>query len=274
MPTSALLLALAAAVVHACWNVLLSGSDDTYSATAVAIVVGVIAFAPVAALTWRVQQSALPYIAASSALELLYLVLLASGYARSAMSFVYPIARGSAPVIVLLVSVVALGSSVAPLAAAGVVLIALGVLLVRGLRSSGSMRELSLALAVGACIASYTLVDKHGIAHADPLSYLELVFTLTAAGYVVGALRLRGAAALRAAVRFSSILAGIGFFAAYALALAALRLAPAASVASVRESSVVLGTAWLAFSGREWVTRERLAGALAVVAGVALISLA
>lgn len=273
MPITALLLALAAAVVHACWNVLLSGSDDTYSASAVAIVVGVVVFAPVAALTWRIEPSALPYIAASSALELLYLALLAAGYARAAMSFVYPIARGSAPVIVLVVSVLVLGVSVSVLAGAGVLLIGLGVLLVRGLRSAGSLREMSLALAVGACIASYTLVDKRGITHADPLSYLEVVFTLTALGYVALALRLRGIRALRAAMRPSSALAGVGFFAAYALALAALRLAPAASVAAVRESSVVLGTAWLALSGRERVTLERLAGAGVVVAGIALISL-
>lgn len=273
MPISALLLVLAAAIVHACWNVLLSGSEDTYSASAVAIAVGVIVFAPVAAVTWRMEQSAWPYIAASSALELLYLVLLSAGYARAAMSFVYPIARGSAPVIVLLASVLALGVGVSLLAAAGVVVIAVGVLLVRGLRGAGSMGELSLALGVGACIAGYTLVDKHGIAHADPFSYLEVVFALTALGYVAGVLRLKGADALRRALRASSVLAGVGFFAAYALVLAALRLAPAASVAAVRESSVVFATAWLALSGRERVTRERLAGACAVVAGVALVSL-
>ena len=273
MPISALLLVLAAAIVHACWNVLLSGSEDTYSATAVAIAVGVFVFAPVAALTWRMEQSAWPYIAASSALELLYLVLLSAGYARAAMSFVYPIARGSAPVIVLLASVLALGVGVSLLAAAGVVVIAVGILLVRGLRGAGSMGELSIALGVGACIAGYTLVDKHGIAHANPFSYLEVVFALTALGYVAGALRLRGAGALRQGLRGSSVLAGVGFFAAYALVLAALRLAPAASVAAVRESSVVFATAWLALSGRERVTRERLAGACAVVAGVALVSL-
>lgn len=274
MPTSALLLVLAAAIVHACWNVLLSGSEDTYSATAVAIAVGVIIFAPVAAVTWRIEQSAWPFIAASAALELLYLVLLSAGYTRAAMSFVYPIARGSAPVIVLLVSVVALGVGVSPLAAVGVVVIASGVLLVRGLRSAGSLRDLSLALGVGACIAGYTLVDKHGISHGNPLSYLEVVFALTALGYVAGALRLRGPGALRKAFGASSVVAGVGFFAAYALVLAALRLAPAASVAAVRESSVVFGTAWLALSGRERVTRERLAGVCAVVAGIALISLA
>ena len=273
MPLSALLLALAAAVVHACWNVLLSGHEDTHSATAVAIVVGVLVFAPVAALTWRIEDSAWPYIAASSAFELLYLVLLASGYARTTMSFVYPIARGSAPVIVLAISVLALGVAVSVAAAAGVIVIAVGIVLVRGLKSAGNVRELGLALAVGGCIASYTLIDKHGIAHANPIAYIEVIFAVVSVGYVGGTLRMRGAAALRGAVGPSTLIAGVGFFGAYALALAALQIASAASVAAVRETSVLLATIWLALSGRERVTAERLAGAVAVVAGIVLVSL-
>ena len=273
MPISALLLALMAAVVHATWNLLLSGADDTHSASAVALVVGTLVFAPVAVATWRFASGALPYVAASSALELLYIVLLATGYSVAAMSFVYPIARGTAPMLVLVVGVVVLGTRVSPLAAAGVVLVAGGILLVRGLAGSARPRDLALALSVGACIAGYTLVDKHGILHAAPLAYLEVVFGVVAVGYLAGAWRVRGHGALRAAVNWSTVLAGIGFFGAYALTLAALRLAPAASVAAVRESSVVIATAYLAIGGRERVGAERCAGAVAVVAGIALISL-
>ena len=70
MPVDALLLALAAAFVHAAWNLLLSGSEDTHSATAVALAAGAIVFVPVAALTWRLEGSAWPYVAASNSLEL------------------------------------------------------------------------------------------------------------------------------------------------------------------------------------------------------------
>ena len=80
-------------------------------------------------------------------------------------------------------------------------------------------------------------------------------------------------AALRAAVSRSTVLAGFGFFGAYALTLAALRLAPAASVSAVRESSVVMATVYLAITGREQIGPARLAGAIAVVVGIALISL-
>lgn len=273
MPVAALLLALAAAVVHATWNLLLSGTEDVHSASAVAVTVGVLVFAPVAALTWRLHGAAVPYIAGSSALETVYLALLATAYTAAAMSFVYPIARGSAPVLVLAVSAVGLGSSVSALAAVGVVIVALGIVLVRGVHGSARAADLVLALSVGACIAGYTLVDKRGIRHGGPISYLELVFAVVALAYVLGIWRVRGAAALRTAVSPASVLAGVGYFGGYALTLAALRLAPAASVAAVRESSVVMATAFLAVSGRERVGRGRLIGAAAVVGGIALISL-
>jgi drug/metabolite transporter (DMT)-like permease len=275
MPLPALLLALAAAVVHATWNLLLSGAEDTHSASTVALVVGTLVFAPVAIVGWRLDAAALPYAAASSGLELIYLVLLSTAYSVAAMGFVYPIARGSAPVLVLIAGAVVAGAQVSAQAAFGVILVAGGIVLVRGLRRGGSERprDLALALSVGACIAGYTLVDKHGIAHAAPVAYLEVVFGLTAVVYVAGVGRARGVAALRRAVGWRTVVAGIGFFGAYALTLAALRLAPAASVAAVRESSVVIAAAALALGGREEMDAARFAGAVAVVAGIALISL-
>ena len=273
MPISALLLALAAAAVHATWNLLLSGEDDTHSASAVALVVGTVVFVPVALMNWRIDSAAVPYVVSSSALELGYLALLATGYSIAALSFIYPIARGSAPVLVLVAGVIAVGATVSALAAVGVVLVAVGIVFVRGVRASGGRRDLGLALAVGACIAGYTLVDKHGVVHAAPLTYLVFVLGLPAIVYALAVWRVRGGAALRAAVNRSTLLAGIGMFGAYALALAALRLAPAASVAAVRESSVVVATVFLAITGREKIGTERLVGVVAVVAGIGLISL-
>ena len=273
MPISALLLALAAAVVHAVWNLLLSDTRDTHAASAVALMVGTVVFAPITVVGWRFDSAALPYVAGSTALEVLYMVLLATAYSVAAMAFVYPIARGTGPVLVLIAGAAVTGARVSWLAALGVLLVAGGIVLVRGVRSSARPRDLALALGVGACIAGYTLVDKHGIVHAAPVAYLEVVFGATAIAYGLGAWRARGAAALRGAVSWTTILAGVGFFGAYALTLAALRLAPAASVAAVRESSVLIATGVLALSGREQVGAERVAGAVAVVAGIALISL-
>jgi drug/metabolite transporter (DMT)-like permease len=272
MAPDALALTLAAALIHAMWNLLLSSAEDTHSATAVAAVCGVLLFAPVAALTWNVHASAAPYAAASSVLEAVYLALLASGYSRAAMSFVYPIARGSAPVFVLVISVLLLGTRVSLAATVGVLVVAAGIVLVRGVRAAHSPGDLALALGVGGCIASYTLVDKHGIVHASALPYLEVVFSATAALYLAGTARLRGPRALWAAVGARPLIAGAGYFGSYVLILVALRLAPAASVAAVRECSVVMATAILAVSGRERVSFGRFVGAVAVVGGIALIS--
>jgi drug/metabolite transporter (DMT)-like permease len=231
-------------------------------------------FAPVAALTWDVDGAAWPYIAASAALELVYFVLLASAYQRADLSFVYPIARGTAPVMVLVVSVAALGASLSAGEAAGVLAVTAGVLLVRGVGSGAARDGLVLALAVAACIAGYTLVDDEGIRHAAAFGYLEAVLAITAPLYAVSVAVTRGAGALRAAATPRSAAAGLAMFGAYALALAALEIAAAAPVAALRETSVVMATAAAALAARERVPPRRLAGAVAVVAGVAAIALA
>jgi drug/metabolite transporter (DMT)-like permease len=252
---------------------LLAGARDSQAATGVAMAIGCIAFAPVAVATWDVSGEAIPFVVASAALELAYFALLALAYSRAELSAVYPLARGSAPVIVLLVSVVALGASLSGGAVAGVLLVALGVPLVRGL-GRGERRDVLLALAVGAAIAGYTLVDKEGLRHADPLPYLELVLVVPAALYLSAVARRGGSARLSAELSVSTAVAGIGMFASYALVLAALRLAPAAPVAAVRETSIVMATALGALVLHEAVGRARMAGAIVIVAGVATLALA
>ena len=264
MPASALGLALAAALVHAVWNLLLAGARDSQAATAVGMCVGCIVFAP--ALLGDVESGVWPYVAASAALELVYFALLALAYSRGDMSAVYPLARGSAPVIVLLVSVLFLGVSLSVAAAVGVLLVAVGVVLVRGFE----FRDAWLALAVGASIAGYTLVDNSGLEHAGPLPYLELVLVVPALVYC-GA---TGRARLAEELGWRVVAAGIGMFTSYALVLGALRLAAAAPVAAVRETSIVIGVALGALVLRESVGRARFAGALVIVAGVAAIALA
>jgi drug/metabolite transporter (DMT)-like permease len=272
MPTSALVLALGAAFLHAFWNLILARAPDIEAATAVALVAGLIVFAPVAAVAWDAEREVVPYLVATSILELVYFVLLAAAYDRAELSFVYPIARGAAPVLVLLAAVIVLGASASAAEVAGVLLVALGVLLVRGLRGHGSARDLGLALVVAASIAAYTLVDKHGIEHASPIVYLELSMIVPAGGLVALTLARRGRAAVRTAVGVPAVTAGLFAFGAYALVLAALERAPAASVAAVRETSIVIATVLAAPVLRERVGAARLAGAVLVVVGVALLA--
>jgi drug/metabolite transporter (DMT)-like permease len=271
---AALALVLASAALHAAWNTLVAGARDTHATTAIALLVGAAVFAVPAALTWRVDAEAWPYIAASAALELAYFALLAAVYTRADLSFAYPIARGSAPVLVLLISVIALGAAVSLVAAVGVLAVTGGVLLVRGVgRAAADAASLALALGVGACIAGYTLVDDHGVRHAAALPYFEVILVACALPYAAAIAARHGTTALRAAADWRAAAAGVGMVTAYLLVLAALERAEAAPVAALRETSVVMAAAGAAIAGREKVPPARLLGAVLVVAGVAALAL-
>jgi drug/metabolite transporter (DMT)-like permease len=272
VPLSALALVLAAAVLHATWNVLLARARDVRAATTVALVVSVLLFAPVAAATWDVEAAAVPWIALSSALELAYLFLLTAAYRRSDLSLVYPIARGVAPVLVLAGSVAA-GAALGGWQVLGVLAVGAGVLLVRGLGGPLDTRGVGLGLAIAATIAGYTLADDRGVEHASAIAYLELVLVPVAVATLAWYAVVGGLANLRAEVGVDAIGVGVFSFVTYALVLAALSVAEAAPVAAVRETSILFAVALAAVLLRERVGPLRAAGAALVVAGVALVSL-
>ncbi len=271
MPASALALALGAAFLHAFWNLVLAGARDIEAATAVALVTGVLVFAPVAVLAWDAEREVWPYLVATSLLQLTYFILLAAAYGRAELSFVYPISRGSAPVLVLLVGGLLLSQKASATQVAGVLLVAGGVLLVRGVGGRASATDLCLALAIAACIAAYTLLDKYGIRYASPVVYQELSMIPAVAGFLALTLHRRGRQAVRGAVGLPTLAAGIATFGAYILVLAALARAPAAPVAAVRETSIVIATAFAAIFLHERVGVARFAGAVVVVVGVVLL---
>jgi drug/metabolite transporter (DMT)-like permease len=274
MPLTAFLLALAAACVHAVWNLLTARAEQSQTATGVSLAVGALVFAPVAAVTWEVDAAAVPYAVASVAFELCYFVLLASAYQRGPLSVVYPVARGAAPVLVAGASALFLGVSLSAPQTLGVLVVAGGIVLVRGFERETRPGDLALALATACAIAAYTLVDKQALEHADPLPYLELVIVPTAAIYLAVTIRIAGGEAVRRAFGAGTAVAGVGMFAAYALTLAALERADAAPVAAVRETSIVIAAALAATLMHERVGRVRASGSAIVFAGVVLLALA
>jgi drug/metabolite transporter (DMT)-like permease len=272
MPTSALALALAAAFVHALWNVLLARAANAYAATAVALVTAEVVFAVPAWLAWNVHREVWPFLVASAALQLLYFALLITAYARAPLTVVYPISRGVAPVLVLVIGVGILGRSTSVGQVLGVCLVAAGVLLVRGLRPSVG-QGVVFGLAIACVIAVYTLVDKRGVSHAGALPYLELSMLAPALLYAGAVVRVQGAYALRSELRLPTFVAGVATFGAYCLVLLALQRAPAAPVAAVRETSVVVTALLAARYLAEPVRWTRVAGAASVAGGIALLSL-
>jgi drug/metabolite transporter (DMT)-like permease len=270
---AALALALGAAALHAGWNTAVAGRSDPEAASAALLVSALVVLIVPAVVFWDVSASAWPYIAASAALHAAYFGGLAAAYARADLSVVYPVARGVGPVFVLVVGIAALGVAVVFGQVLGVVLVCVGVLLVRGISGDVELGDLALALFVAACIGGYTLVDNEGVEHAGEVPYLFLINFGMSLFYVPLALRMRGRSAVSAELGVRSVLGGTAAMGAYLLVLFALTMAPAAAVAAVRESSVVMAAALAWIVLKEAVGPARFLGAAAVAAGVALIAL-
>jgi len=157
-------LALAAAVVHGTWNVLVKVSGDPLTTfqrgTVLAVLIGTL---PVA-IAWfaigrpSISVAAIGFAVASAVFELAYLWLLSAAYGRGELSVVYPIARGSAPLLAVVIGIAVLGERLSALQLAGVVLLLGGILAVTVPQTSG--RATFPALMTGVAIAAYTAIDR------------------------------------------------------------------------------------------------------------------
>jgi drug/metabolite transporter (DMT)-like permease len=268
LPLSALALALGSAVLHAVWNLLLGRARDVQAATAATFLVSVALALPFAVVWWHTDASVWPWALASTLLEVVYVVALALAYRGGEVSFVYPLTRGLAPVVVLAFGVVALGHGVSATEVAGVVLVSVGVVAVRGLGANGDATALLLTATIAATIAAYTMVDRVGIHRAGALTY----FVLTLVGPCIVYPPLVGGRAIRASLGWPIGAAGVANLGSFLLGLLALRHGSAAAVLAVRSASVVIATALAARVLSERVSRLRLAGSVLVFAGIVLLA--
>jgi len=276
-------LALVAAAFHGTWNVLVKVSGDPIAtfrrATLVAGVVATIVFVPAWLLLGRppMDPAAAGFCLVSSLLETLYLWLLSAAFRRGELSAVYPIARGSAPLLSVLIGLAVLGERLATLQLMGVGLLLLGILAVTLSQATG--RATVPALLTGVAIAAYTTVDRVGVRLTEPWMYGWLLFTLMAIELPVSLWVAGRLGFYRAPDPYSgptwrqAVIIGVFFLAGYVLVLVALSFAPLAIVAPVRETAVVAVAVW-----GVWRLRERkrsgmkLSGALATLVGVALLA--
>ena len=238
------------------------------AATAATFLVSVTVALPFALVWWHADRAVWPYALASTLLESLYVVALATAYRRSEVSFVYPLTRGLAPLLVLGFAVLWLGHRASAAEAAGVLLVSAGVVLVSGLGARGDAAALVWTATIAATIAAYTLVDRAGIHRAGALTY----FVLTLVGPCLVYPPLVGARAIRRELGWAVVVAGIASFGSFTLGLLALRHGSAAAVLAVRSSSVVIATALAGRLLAERVSRTRLAGSVLVFAGIALLA--
>jgi drug/metabolite transporter (DMT)-like permease len=275
----AVVLALVAAAMHGTWNVLIKTSADPlitfYRSTVMAAAIMTIP-AVVAYLVFRPGFSlpALGVVAVSSVLEVAYMWLLSSAYTRGELSVVYPIARGSAPLLAVAIGLGVLGERLTGFQLVGIGLLLAGILAVTLPQTSG--RATIPALLTGLVIAIYTSIDRVGVRLTAPWLYGWVLIVLMAAGMAISiriAARFRRRPDVAPVTWTRGAAIGVISWGAYLLVLVALYLAPLAVVAPVRETAIVGVAIW-----GVWRLRERqaaplkIAGAAATLVGVSLLA--
>jgi drug/metabolite transporter (DMT)-like permease len=274
MPTgvlslAALALALGSAVLHAAWNLLLGRARDVQAAAAATFLLSFVVAAPFAIVWWHADTSVWPYALVSTLAEAVYVIALAYSYRVGEVSFVYPLTRGIAPILTLAVAVIFLGHGATAAEAAGVVVVAGGVLLVRGPGGTADGRALLLVATIAVSIAAYTLVDRVGIQRAGAFTYYMLVL----AGPNLVYPTLVGWRAMRRELGLGVVGAAAANLGSMMLGLLALRRGSAPAVLAVRSTSIVFATLLAGRVLAERVAPSRIAGSLLVFGGVALLAL-
>jgi multidrug transporter EmrE-like cation transporter len=308
-----------AALLHVTWNVLLKSAGDPLRAAAVGMTSAAIVLCPAALVAWfvvgrpAIPSEVLVLSVVSGVLEAAYFATLAAAYRRGDLSVVYPIARGSAPLLAVLIGVVILGERLDPAGYVGVACLLIGILALQQpwkyLRASGreDAGAAGFALLTGVMIAGYSAVDSVAVKQTEPWIYAALIwiscviflwgyvwFTRASArrrtalvadggpgAAVVVAVGDSGVEVDPAPAPFSRRRAAVGgliTLAAYLLILFAYSVAPLTAVAPLRESAIVLASGWGALrmreaSGGRDATR-RIGAAGLVLVGAVLLALA
>jgi drug/metabolite transporter (DMT)-like permease len=269
MPLDVVVLVLAAAVLHATWNALLKPIDARLEVFAL----GELFLIPVFVLAAPFvvpAGDALPFVAASVALHLIYNLLFTSSYAVGEFNQVYPIARGLSPLLVAVVAAIAVSERPDGRELAGIVTICCGLMLLAGRPRSHERLALVLAVATGITIAGYTVVDGIGVREADDaVAYSVWLF----AGHTVVTSAYVGRGLSAAFPRWRRALAvGALSLTGYGLVIWAQLHASLGGVAALRETSIIIAALIGALMFRERFGTRRALASTIVVAGVALLS--
>jgi drug/metabolite transporter (DMT)-like permease len=283
MSPQVLALVAAAAVTHAGWNLLAKPAAGGAAFVWLCAVAGTVLYLPLTVAVAATDPgplgwTALGLMAGSGALHAVYFVLLQRAYAHGDLSVVYPLSRGTGPLLSTTAAIVFLGERPPLLAVAGAAIVIAAVFsLIRPSRdpAADAGRGTLFAVLTGAAIASYTLWDKQAV---DAAALSPIVFywgTNLANAALLSPVALRRREDLRAAWSASRLRAlGVGLLSplAYILILYALARAPVSYVAPARESSIVIGTLLGTFLLGEPDALPRLAAAAAILAGVVVLA--
>jgi uncharacterized membrane protein len=282
-------LVLVSAGLHVAWNVRLKTAGDPLRAATVGLLTASVGIVPAGlAAWWLAGRPALPadgiaLALVSGVIEAVYFVLLSAAYRRGDLSVVYPIARGTAPLLAVAIGVGLLGERLGVAGSIGVAALLVGFLLLqrpwRALQGHGFDPSVAFALATGVMIATYSAIDRVGTRLIHPVTYAAILW-VTGAVLLVVWIRFVAGGGVFAGGREQLRSAAIGGWltlGAYMLVLWALSIAPLSGVAPLRESAAVFAAAWGSVRLGEAIDRgdtaRRVGASALIVAGAVLLAL-
>lgn len=276
MPTHALLIVIAAAVLHAAWNALVKGATERAVVIAAVSLTHALAGVSLIALFPPPSSASWLYIVLSTIIHYGYYALLFQAYRLGDLSQVYPISRGMAPALVALGALVFIGENLTLVGWLGLAAISFGIGLLAFPHGANKAdpRAIAVATLLGLTIASYSIVDGVGIRHSEsPMGYMGWLFLLEfPVGLFVLARRRRLRMTVPGRTFALGLVGGVLAVLAYGLVLYAKTFAPLGAVSAVRESSVIFAAliGLLLFHERPVVLRLFSA----IVVGCGVIALA
>lgn len=282
MVASVVVAVLGAALLHAAWNAVAHASEDKLVGFVLIDLGCLAAAAAIVCLAPVPEPSAWPFIACSAALHVGYQAMLLQAYRLGDFGQMYPLARGTSPWVVALLSVLVLGQALPAGELAGVLVLSAGLAALAfadGIPGRRQLPALGAALGTGVIIASYTVVDGTGVRHAGSvLGYVGWLFLFQALPLPLAALAIRGRALLPALrpTWGRGMTGGALSVVAYGLVIWAQARAPRdlAGIAALRETSIIIGALIGTFLFHERFGRIRTAASTAVLAGIAVLELA
>lgn len=278
MPLDVVALVLFGALLHATWNAIVKAGTDKSLDAALISAGGAVAALPFLPLLPLPRSAAWPFIGASAIFQFAYFQLVAAAYRAGDIGLVYPLMRGVAPMIIAATSGLILGEALTGGALIGVLTICAGIMTLAFEARHGGKRAIGLALMNAVVIAGYTYIDGIGARRAgNPVSYTLWMSLLPPVLLFLWAISRRGTRAVFAHVRrnwWRGLIGGGGSIASYGLALWAMTKAPVATVAALRETSILFALAISVVVLKERASPWRyLAGAI-IAAGVLVLKLA
>ncbi len=270
---------LAAAVLHAVWNGLAHGIGDKLVGFTLINLAYTGCAAVLVCCTPVPDAAAWPFIAASAALQVVYQVLLLRAYQLGDFGQMYPMARGTSPLLVAVASTVVLGRPLPPGELVGVAVISGGLAclaLADGIPGRSQLPALAAAVGTGVLIASYTVVDGTGVRHSGTVAgYVAWLFLCQGPVLPLIAWRIRGRALvgqLRPVCR-RGLAGGVLSLLAYGLVVWAQARGDLAAIAALRETSIVIAALIGTLVFRERFGYLRLTASATVLTGIAVLEL-